>query len=81
MINDELLITMIPAPKLTSQLKHLQYDTFTIKFNHFPGLPKGTVNFILNAKGEVEELRIDVPNPDFDFTELKFFKILKDTKM
>jgi CubicO group peptidase (beta-lactamase class C family) len=74
LLDDELLITLIPAPKLTSKLKHLQYDTFTIKFNHFPGLPEGTVNFIINAKGEVEELRIDVPNPDFDFTELKFIK-------
>jgi len=71
---DDLYITMIPAPKLTAKLNHLYYDTFSVKFEQFPGLPTGTVNFVINSKGKVEELRIDIPNPDFDFTELAFLK-------
>ncbi|MCP4122066.1 MAG: serine hydrolase, partial [Bacteroidetes bacterium] len=39
---DDLFITMIPAPKLTSKLTHLYYDTYSIKFGQFPGLPSGT---------------------------------------
>jgi hypothetical protein len=26
----------------------------------------------MNARGQVEEMKIDVPNPDFDFKELEF---------
>jgi CubicO group peptidase (beta-lactamase class C family) len=64
-----------PAPKFNGELTHWQFDTFQIIFKEFPSLPPGTVNFVLNAKGEVEEMRINVPNPDFDFTELKFIKV------
>jgi hypothetical protein len=34
-------------------------------------LPKGKATFILDASGQIEELRVVVDNPDFDFTELK----------
>jgi hypothetical protein len=37
-------------------------------------LPKGTVTFIINAQGEVSEMKVVVENPDFDFTELKLLK-------
>jgi hypothetical protein len=40
-------------------------------------LPSGRVQFIFNLEGEAEEMRIEVDNPDFDFTELKLFKIKK----
>ncbi len=72
--NGELKLVFAPAPMFNAILKHWQYDTFTIRFDEFPSLPKGKVNFIINADGKVEEMRIDVPNPDFDFTELKFSK-------
>ncbi len=39
-----------------------------------PSLPSGLVNFIINDKGEVVEMEIDIPNPDFYFTELEFMK-------
>ena len=26
----------------------------------------------MNAQGKVDEMKIDVPNPDFDFKELEF---------
>lgn len=72
--NNELRLVFAPAPQFNAVLKHWQYDTFTVRFEEFPSLPQGKVNFIINAAGRVEEMRIDVPNPDFDFTELIFKK-------
>ena len=40
-----------------------------------PSLKKGKCSFVIDSQGEVEEMRIDIPNPDFDFTELEFKKI------
>lgn len=71
----KLFLSMLPTPDMQSYLEHWHFDTFQIEFKQFPSLPKGTASFIIDAKGRVEELRIDVPNPDFDFTEFKFFKI------
>ena len=69
-----LYLQFVPTPLFHSKLTHRQYDTFTIEFPEVPSLPEGTVNFVLNADGEVEQMRVDVPNPDFDFTELEFRK-------
>jgi hypothetical protein len=74
-LNGKLKLQMTPAPDFYSELLHSQYNTFNIRFEKFPSLPVGTVNFILNEKGDVVEFKIDVPNPDFDFTELEFKKI------
>lgn len=63
-----------PAPDFNSDLKHWEYDTFTIYFEQYPSLPEGSAHFLINAESKVTELQVDVPNPDFDFTELKFFK-------
>lgn len=38
-------------------------------------LPSGKVNFVLDREGKVEEMRVFVENPDFDFTELKLYKV------
>ncbi|OFY37125.1 MAG: hypothetical protein A2W91_01255 [Bacteroidetes bacterium GWF2_38_335] len=70
----KLKVQFIPAPEFESVLEHWQYDIFTVKFNAFPSLPTGKVNFIINQDGKVEEMKIDVPNPDFYFTELEFKK-------
>ncbi|HLN53883.1 MAG TPA: serine hydrolase [Lentimicrobium sp.] len=70
----ELYLQFIPTPLYHGKLNHWQYDTFTVKFPDDPTLPEGTVNFVLNAEGNVEQMRIDIPNPDFDFTELDFRK-------
>lgn len=72
--NGELKLVFVPAPQFNAILKHWQYDTFSIQFPEFPSLPQGKVTFIINALGKVDEMRVDVPNPDFDFTELKFKK-------
>ena len=73
--NGELVLTFVPSPKFTATLKHWHYDTFTVQFKQFPSLPEGKVNFVINASGKVEEMRVNIPNPDFDFTELKFKKV------
>jgi CubicO group peptidase (beta-lactamase class C family) len=69
-----LYIQFVPTPIFHSKLNHWHYDTFTVEFPEVPSLPQGTVNFVLNASGEVDQMRIDIPNPDFDFTELEFRK-------
>jgi hypothetical protein len=38
-------------------------------------LPSGKVQFISNIEGEMEEMRVFVENPDFDFSELKLYKV------
>jgi hypothetical protein len=38
-------------------------------------LPSGKVQFISNMEGEIEEMRVFVENPDFDFSELKLYKV------
>jgi CubicO group peptidase (beta-lactamase class C family) len=72
----KLNLQFVPAPDFFSVLEHWQYDAFVVEFKNFPSLPKGKVNFILNQNAEVYEFKIDVPNPDFDFTELTFKRIM-----
>lgn len=70
-----LVLRFDPAPGLTSDLSHWHYDTFNLEFRDLKSLPDGKVNFIIGPDGKVNEMRIDVPNPDFDFTELEFKRI------
>jgi CubicO group peptidase (beta-lactamase class C family) len=67
-------LQMVPSPKFHSKLTHWHHDTFMIKFEEFPSLPRGWVTFVLDRNGKVHEMKIDVQNPEFDFTELKFIK-------
>jgi CubicO group peptidase (beta-lactamase class C family) len=72
--NGRLVLRLVPAPNFVGDLEHWQYDTFRVKWREsvsYP-FPKGFVTFTLNAKGKVDEMKIDVPNPDFDFKELEF---------
>lgn len=57
-----------------SPLTHINANTFEIKFPDAPSLPKGTVCFVLDENEKVSQLIIDIPNPDFDFTELDLIK-------
>jgi len=70
-----LVLDFLPSDVLIGDLSHWQYETFKIKLRHSPTLPEGTVSFILNKEGKAEELKVDIPNPDFDFTELVFKRI------
>ena len=75
--NGQLKLQLLPAEKFHAPLKHWHFNTFELVFPEFPSLPPGTATFVLDAGGKVSEMKIDVPNPDFDFTELKFMKMDK----
>jgi CubicO group peptidase (beta-lactamase class C family) len=75
--NGKLVLRLVPSPNFVGDLEHWQYDTFRVKWRDsivYP-FPKGFVTFILNARGQVDEMKIDVPNPDFDFKELEFKRV------
>ncbi len=71
----KLLVYFDHTPLFVGELSHWHYDTFTIRMLKTPSLPEGTARFILDSKGNISEMIIDIPNPDFDFTELEFRKI------
>ncbi len=73
--NGNLMLQMKNTKIFKGTLSHWHFDTFELEFKEVTSLPKGKVQFKLNADGEIDELVIDVPNPDFDFTELDFKKI------
>jgi CubicO group peptidase (beta-lactamase class C family) len=75
--NGHLVLRLVPSPNFVGDLEHWQYDTFRVRWRasvSYP-FPKGFVTFILNARGKVEEMKVDVPNPDFDFKELEFKRV------
>jgi CubicO group peptidase (beta-lactamase class C family) len=69
-----LVVRLVPSPAYVGDLEHWHFDTFRIKWREsvvYP-YPRGWVTFVLDAQGKVGEMKIDVPNPDFDFKELEF---------
>lgn len=72
--NGQLVVDLLPTPIYKGDLTHWHFNTFQIILQDMPSLPPGKVQFLLDADGKVSELKIDIPNPDFDFTELKFLK-------
>jgi CubicO group peptidase (beta-lactamase class C family) len=71
----KLVLRLLPNPDLVADLTHWHFDTFEVDWRkEFSWFDKGHVQFILNHQGEVVEMKIDVPNDDFWFTELEFKK-------
>jgi len=70
-----LVLDFLPSDRLIGDLELFSRDTFLIKLREMPFLPQGTVKFYLDENGEVGELVVDIPNPDFDFTELELKKV------
>jgi CubicO group peptidase (beta-lactamase class C family) len=69
-----LVVRLVPSPAYVGDLEHWHFDTFRIKWRDsvvYP-YPRGWVTFVLDPQGKVSEMKIDVPNPDFDFKELEF---------
>ena len=69
-----LVVRLLPSPAYVGDLEHWHFDTFRIKWREsvvYP-YPRGWVSFQLDHQGKVSEMKIDVPNPDFDFKELEF---------
>jgi CubicO group peptidase (beta-lactamase class C family) len=72
----KLVVRLVPSPNFVGDLEHWHFDTFRIRWREsivYP-FPRGFVTFTLNPQGKVDEMKIDVPNPDFDFKELEFKK-------
>ncbi len=72
--NGKLLLQFSKTPIFKGYLTHWHYNTFEIEMKKVHSLPKGKCSFIIDEMGEVEEMRIDIPNPDFNFRELKLMK-------
>ncbi|KAB2877642.1 serine hydrolase [bacterium] len=72
--NGNLLARFLPTASFVGDMRHWHYNTFEIELRD-PNLPKGMVNFILDADGKVTEMKVDIPNPDFDFTELELKRL------
>ena len=73
---DRLVLRLQPNKDLVADLKHLHHDTYIIKWRQeFAWFGSGTATFVLNAKGDVEEMKLDVPNDDLWFCELEFRRI------
>lgn len=73
--NGHLVVQFQPAPDLIGDLEHWHFDTFLIRWRKdFAWFGEGTVQFLLDKYGQAIEMKIDVPNDDFWFTELEFKK-------
>lgn len=70
----KLKLKMLHTEIFHSDITPFAADTMLIEFKDVPSLPQGKIYFHL-TDDDVEYMIIDVPNPDFDFTEFKFFKI------
>jgi CubicO group peptidase (beta-lactamase class C family) len=70
----KLVVRFVPSPLFVGDLEHWHFDTFRVKWRDSIVYPftRGFVTFTLNSQGRVDEMKIDVPNPDFDFKELEF---------
>lgn len=75
--NGRLVLRLIPSPHFVADLDHWHLDTFSIKWRESVIYPfgRGFVSFIIDSEGKVSEAKIDLPNRDFDFTELELKRI------
>jgi CubicO group peptidase (beta-lactamase class C family) len=74
---DHLVLNFLPTPVFISDLTYMYHDTFLLKLrNKFSFIPHGigTVQFLRDMDGKVVEMKVDIPNHDFFFTELEFKK-------
>lgn len=72
--NGKLVLRFVPSPNFVGDLEHWHHDTFRVRWRDtvsYP-FPRGWLTFILNHNGQVDEMKLDVPTPDFDFKELEF---------
>ena len=74
-IGDQLAFQFEATPLFRGTLRHWHFDTFRLNWGSQMMLPSGFMTFVLDAHGKVDELKVDVPNPDFDFSELEFKKV------
>lgn len=69
---DKLLLHFPNAPHLDARLPHWHLNTFEIDwYEQHAWFDFGTLQFILDNNGKVQELQFDVPNDDIFFHEIK----------
>jgi CubicO group peptidase (beta-lactamase class C family) len=67
-----LVLRLLPNPDLVADLEHLHYDTFLLRWRtELAWFGTGTAHFVLDASGNVVEMKLDVPNDDLWFHELE----------
>lgn len=70
-----LVLRLLPNKDLVADLKHLHYDTFVIGWRQeFAWFGSGTAQFVMSSRGKFDEIRLDVPNDDLWFYELKLMR-------
>jgi CubicO group peptidase (beta-lactamase class C family) len=70
-----LYFRMMRSDLFQAELSHWNLDIFTFQFDpNLSSLPIGKLWFITDKNGEIESLKIHVPNPDFFFDEFDFKK-------
>ncbi|MEM8733584.1 MAG: serine hydrolase [Planctomycetota bacterium] len=68
---DGLVLRLLPNERLVADLEHLHYDTFQLHWRHeHAWFGSGTANFQSDARGEIVQIELDVPNDDMWFYEL-----------
>ena len=72
---DNLHFDFTPTDLFEGTLTHWHHDTFRLSWDTKMMLPKGFAQFEFHADGACKHLLIDVPNPDFHFTEHIFEKV------
>jgi len=72
--NGNFVIYFLPTSIFVGDMTHYQLNTFKVKLRDQPAMPGGKVNFVIGSNGKVSKMEVDIPNPDFDFTELEFVK-------
>lgn len=75
---DNLHFDFTPTDLFEGTLTHWHHDTFRLSWDTKMMLPKGFAQFEFHADGTCKHLLIDVPNPDFHFTEHIFEKVIVD---
>ena len=81
MDGDQMMVQLLPADFFIGHLNHWQYNTWQVELLDVPLCHYGLVNFIIDDQGNVVEMEIDIPNPDFYFTELEFLKSTVDQSL
>lgn len=76
--NGKLVLRLLPNPDFVADLTHWHFDVFEVRWRKaFPWFGSGKVQFVLNDRTDVTEMKMNVPNNDFWFDELEFKKKLE----
>lgn len=73
--SDRLSFDFLPTDLFRGKLSHWHFNTFRLSWDTQMMLPQGFAHFEMSQEGEVVRLLVDVPNPDFHFTEHTFEKL------